>query len=245
MIDTPPQTDTLSQIKAIMQRDLKLAPNAEIGDDTPLLGGNLDLDSIDVLLLLTSVEKAFGFKVNADTEAIKALHTLRTFARYVDERRAAAPGSCQRPALTAENWLAHLPHQPPFRFVSKFAILQPGQTGEGEWSVTGAEAFLAGHFPGRPIVPGVLIAEALGQVSGLLAASDSPMGNHALMLAEVKVKFHKPVLPPAAIVLHSHLTQTTGPIRQFQVQARVGEQVVADGAMALVTVGGNGSEGRA
>ncbi|MCH8253125.1 MAG: hypothetical protein IID36_11795 [Planctomycetes bacterium] len=72
-------------------------------------------------------------------------------------------------AETNREILAALPHRPPFRFVDEVVELDPGRRGSGIWRIDGSESFFAGHFPGRPIVPGVLVAEALAQMSGVVA----------------------------------------------------------------------------
>ena len=65
-----------------------------------------------------------------------------------------------------------LPHGPEFRFVDRLLELEPGKTGVGEYRVRGDEPFLQGHFPGRPIFPGVLLVEAVAQLAGVVAQSD-------------------------------------------------------------------------
>ena len=104
-----------------------------------------------------------------------------------------------------------------------------GQSAEAVWQLTGSEAFFAGHFPGKPLVPGVLITEALAQVSGLAAGVSSGEGR----LARVDVRFEQPVVPPAEIRLESRHTRTIGTLRQFDVTASVGPAVVARGTVAL------------
>jgi 3-hydroxyacyl-[acyl-carrier-protein] dehydratase len=71
-----------------------------------------------------------------------------------------------------EEALARLPHGPEFRFIDRLVALDPGKSGVGEYSVRGDEPFLRGHFPGEPMVPGVLLVEAAAQLAGVVAQSD-------------------------------------------------------------------------
>jgi len=71
-----------------------------------------------------------------------------------------------------EEALARLPHGPEFRFVDRLVGLQPGESGIGEYTLRGDEAFLAGHFPGNPLMPGVLLIEAAAQLAGVVAQCD-------------------------------------------------------------------------
>src|SRR5436309_11362830 len=68
--------------------------------------------------------------------------------------------------------LSRLPHGPDFRFVDRIIDLIPGQHGVGEYTVRGDEPFLRGHFPGQPLMPGVLLIEAAAQLAGTVAQSD-------------------------------------------------------------------------
>jgi len=68
--------------------------------------------------------------------------------------------------------LALLPHGPEFRFVDRLLELERGKRGVGEYEVKAGSEFLRGHFPGHPIMPGVLMIEALAQVAGTVAQSD-------------------------------------------------------------------------
>ena len=65
-----------------------------------------------------------------------------------------------------------LPHGPEFRFLDRLLSLEPGKSGAGEYAVRGDEPFLRGHFPGRPMMPGVLLVEAAAQLAGVVAQSD-------------------------------------------------------------------------
>jgi 3-hydroxyacyl-[acyl-carrier-protein] dehydratase len=71
-----------------------------------------------------------------------------------------------------ENALALLPHGPEFRFITRLTELIPGQSGKAEYLLRGDEPFLKGHFPGAPLMPGVLLLEAAAQLAGVVAQSD-------------------------------------------------------------------------
>lgn len=79
---------TPERIKAIMRRDLKLGPTAELPDDLPLIGGQFDLDSLDMLMLVTSMEKEFGIKVSDQSIGRDAFQTIATLAAFIDRARA-------------------------------------------------------------------------------------------------------------------------------------------------------------
>ena len=136
--------------------------------------------------------------------------------------------------------LDRLPHRDPFRFLSEVTHLAAGVGGAASWRVTGNEAFFAGHFPGRPLVPGVLIAEALAQLSGLVAFGDASAATLArtAVLAHVDVRFDLAVAPPAVLELSSTLTRSLGNLYLFDVSARLGDDVVARGSLALSAPGG-------
>jgi 3-hydroxyacyl-[acyl-carrier-protein] dehydratase len=233
MADTPVDPDILQRLKTIIRRDLKLGPQARVDDDMPFFASEADLDSLDILLLVTSVEKEFGIRIPSAEVGRSVFESPLSLARYIQHRRAATgPASPASPAPAEASLLDRLPHREPFRFVTRVTRVESGQSAEGAWSVSGDEAFFAGHFPGRPIVPGVLITEALAQLAGLAAASQDARSTHG-SLVYVDVRFEKPVIPPADILLSARLTREMGAIRQFDVAARAGEKIVARGTLAL------------
>ena len=75
--------------------------------------------------------------------------------------------------MSTDNALRSLPHGPEFRFLDRLLGLEPGRSGVGEYTVRGDEPFLRGHFPGQPMMPGVLLIEAAAQLAGTVAQSDT------------------------------------------------------------------------
>lgn len=125
--------------------------------------------------------------------------------------------------------LDRLPHRAPFRFVSRVEALDPGRRGVGCWTIGGREDFFAGHFPDDPIVPGVLIAEALAQLSGLVGVTNG----ESARLAHVDMKFLQSLVPPAEIRLEVELTRSLGALRLFSVIASCAGEAIARGQLTL------------
>ena len=226
--------DTLSRVETIIRRDLKFGPDIRITEDMPFFGGDADIDSLDILLLLSSVEKEFGVRIPSEAVGREVFADVGTLVRHIERHRADGTAASSAAGATAQSpvdYLDRLPHRDPFRFVSRVIAVKDGESAEAVWQLTGDEAFFTGHFPGNPLVPGVLIAEALAQVSGLAAGVTNESSDGRL--AHVDVRFEQPVAPPAEIRLQSRLTRTMGGLRQFEVTASVASTVVARGTLAL------------
>ena len=125
-----------------------------------------------------------------------------------------------------------LPHGPGFRFVSRVTRLEAGVSGAGVWELSGGESFFADHFPGRPLVPGVLMGEALAQLSGIVAFAETP-GKQA-GIAALDLRFTRPVVPPCMVEMETTVLSRTGPLTQFSVRAQVGGKTVVKGELTLV-----------
>ncbi|MEX0746277.1 MAG: phosphopantetheine-binding protein [Phycisphaeraceae bacterium] len=244
MADSQLQSDLAERVRTILRRDLRLGPDAKIEDDTPLMGGDFALDSLDMVMLVTSVEKEFGVKIARAEQGSQAFKSVGSLVAFLQEQAgrpttvsatppdAAAAGS-KAAHVDLDRLLAGLPHGEPFRFVTRLAELTPMQQGRAEWELSGDESFFAGHFPQRPIVPGVLIGEALAQLSGLVGAPVSTDEAQSGELAHVDVRFRRAVAPPATLVLHSRLSGTVVPIQHFEVRAELDGEVVAEGRLSL------------
>lgn len=123
-----------------------------------------------------------------------------------------------------------LPHRAPFIFVDEVVAVQPGESAVGRKTFPPEEPFFRGHFPGDPLVPGVILAEALAQTAGLAAGGPG----RGFRLSAIKgMKFLRPVRPLEAIVLTARKIGAVGGLWQFEVVAQVGEQTVAEGVIVL------------
>lgn len=76
--------ETLDRVKSILRTSLNLGPDEELADDMPLVGGEYDLDSLDILLFVTSVEKDLGVKIREASMDRTAFRSIRAFAEYVE-----------------------------------------------------------------------------------------------------------------------------------------------------------------
>jgi beta-hydroxyacyl-ACP dehydratase FabZ len=138
--------------------------------------------------------------------------------------------------LDIQKILEKLPHRYPFVMLDR--ILEAGpQEIVGLKNVTINEPFFQGHFPGHPIMPGVLIIEALAQAGGLLAFHLAPetSGNNVYFMGVDKVRFRKPVRPGDQLILKIKLMKQRGPIFKMRGEAFVDGQLVAEGELMATT----------
>ncbi len=134
---------------------------------------------------------------------------------------------------------ALLPHREPFLFVDRLTALVPGKRVEGAWRLTGAEPFFAGHFPGRPTLPGVLILEALAQVGACGVLSEPRFeGKLPLFGGAAKVRFRRQVLPGETLDLVVELTRLGSRAGKGRGVAQVGGEVACDAELTFVMVDG-------
>ena len=127
--------------------------------------------------------------------------------------------------------MALLPHRFPMLLVDRVEDIVPGVSATGIKAVTINEPFFAGHFPGRPIMPGVLIVEALAQTAGVLALStlgEAGQGKLVYFMAIENAKFRAPVEPGCLLVLKIAFVQNRGRISKFSGRAEIDGKLVAE-----------------
>ena len=123
-----------------------------------------------------------------------------------------------------------LPHREPFIFVDEVNEREPGVSAAGGKTFSGQEPMFAGHFPGDPLVPGVILTEALAQMAGLAGGGD---GRRFLLSAIRTMKFPLAARPGERIELRASKTGVMGGLWMFDVRASVNDQVVAEGQIIL------------
>jgi len=121
-----------------------------------------------------------------------------------------------------------LPHRFPFLLVDRIIELEPEVRAVGIKNVTINEQFFQGHFPDYPIMPGVLIVEAMAQVAGILARRSGAEGNTVFFMAIDKAKFRKPVVPGDQIRFDVNIIQHRNAVWKFAGKAFVDDSVVSE-----------------
>jgi 3-hydroxyacyl-[acyl-carrier-protein] dehydratase len=133
--------------------------------------------------------------------------------------------------LDVEDIKRLIPHRYPFLLVDRLTKIVTGESAVGIKNVTINEPFFQGHFPNQPIMPGVLIVEALAQTAGALVAHSigaQDQGKVVYFMSIDNARFRKPVVPGDTIHLVVEKKQVRGPVWKFDGTAKVGDVVVAE-----------------
>jgi len=136
--------------------------------------------------------------------------------------------------LYYEDIIKILPHRYPFLMVDRIIEMEPEKRVVGIKNVTANEPFFRGHFPGNPIMPGVLVIEAMAQVGGVLAClsvhgrMDKERQTPVFFMSMDKVKFRKPVVPGDQLRLEADALRTGSSIWKMAGKAFVGDTLVAE-----------------
>lgn len=136
--------------------------------------------------------------------------------------------------MMIEEILRSLPHRYPFLLVDRILEVEPNKRIVGLKNVTINEPFFQGHFPGHPIMPGVLILEAMAQVGGMLLMGgvEDPESKVVYFMSVDNVKWRRPVKPGDQLIFELDVTQIRGTVCRMRGVARVDGEVVAEADMA-------------
>ncbi len=209
--------------------------NAVVLDDSDILSGDLRwsdefvrhkaMDCIGDLALA-------GARVQARIVAVKPSH--RGTVTLVREMVKA--GRKEKGMYTIEDIMKVLPHRYPFLLVDRILEIEEKKRIVGLKNVTINEPFFQGHFPGHPIMPGVLIIEAMAQVGGMLlmGSVDDPESKVVYFMSLDNVKFRRPVKPGDQIRFELEIVQLRGAVCKMRGVGKVDGEVVAEADMAAM-----------
>lgn len=140
--------------------------------------------------------------------------------------------------LSIQEIMKILPHRYPMLLVDRVLEIEPGKRIVGLKNVTANEQFFQGHFPGAPVMPGVLIVEAMAQCGAVLFLRDMPERDTKLFLfgGVDKARFRRPVVPGDQLRLECELLQKRSNTVKLRGTATVGEVVVAEAELLSVMV---------
>ena len=130
-----------------------------------------------------------------------------------------------------------LPHRYPFLLIDRIVALDPDRSITGLKNVTINEPFFVGHFPGNPVMPGVLIVEAMAQVAACLALEHPELrGRDAYLTGIEAARFRRRVVPGDQLVIRVELVRRRALVFKVRAEARVDDQIAAEGVLLFAFV---------
>ncbi|MBI4578243.1 MAG: UDP-3-O-[3-hydroxymyristoyl] N-acetylglucosamine deacetylase [Planctomycetes bacterium] len=164
-------------------------------------------------------------------------HELVRRLRDLEEAQALGKSLTAEPVFDIRQIQRLLPHRYPFLMVDRVIKLEPGEHAIGIKNVSANEEFFMGHYPGHPIMPGVLIIEAMAQLGGLLLSRElEHTGKVAVLLSLDRVKFRRPVMPGDQLILEAHARRVKSRTGHVSCTARVGDDQVAEADIKFMMV---------
>ncbi|MCM8792134.1 MAG: UDP-3-O-acyl-N-acetylglucosamine deacetylase [Candidatus Omnitrophica bacterium] len=193
----------------------------------------------DLYILGLSIKGHFIALRSGHNLNLKMLNKIRTQKENYSMAGVKAKGSisCSEGLLDRQQIMEILPHRDPFLFVDKILKLEKGKYALGVKYLTTEDYFFKGHFPGKPIMPGVLIIEAMAQVGGVMMLSlPQNRGKLAYFLACNNVKFRRTVLPGDELVLEVETLRLKSKTGSVKATAYVESKVVAEAELVFALV---------
>jgi 3-hydroxyacyl-[acyl-carrier-protein] dehydratase len=156
-------------------------------------------------------------------------------------RRLGTPGARGRPRGPVTSALVraddYLPHRDPFLFITELRSVEPGRSATGSWQLTGDEAFFAGHFPGRPTLPGVLMVESLAQLGGVAVLADPAYAGKLPLFGGIeRARFRRQVVPGELLELEVTLGRMSARAGKGTGRATVGGELACQAELLFVLV---------
>jgi len=132
----------------------------------------------------------------------------------------------------------YIPHRHPFLLVDRIIEIEADKRAIGVKNITGSESFFAGHFPDTPVMPGVLVIEALAQTAAVLATYSSPgdQGKVIYFAAIDNARFKKPVLPGDVVLLEVNVISARRRMWKVDGIAKVGDEVVCSAQLTAMVM---------
>lgn len=135
---------------------------------------------------------------------------------------------------TAKEIMEIIPHRYPFLLIDTIEELEPGERALGKKCVSVNEPFFQGHFPENPVMPGVLIMEALAQVGAVAILSKPEFKGHTAYFAGIdKARFRQKVLPGDVLMMETAIVKAKGPIGVGRAVAKVNDKIVAEAELTF------------
>lgn len=133
-----------------------------------------------------------------------------------------------------------IPHRPPFLMIDKLVDVVAGERAIGIKNVTINEGFFQGHFPARPVMPGVLIIEAMAQTAAVLVVhtlGQAAQGKLVYFMSVDNARFRRPVVPGDTLKVHVASLRHRGNVWKFEAQAKVDGKLCAEATYAAMIMG--------